>query len=330
MKVNNTYKIIEYLKESPKPATPSELSRAIGVSNVTIHSHLKYLIAQGILIKQGTSPKTYYSLSEQAKISNVKPIKIPDNELVLIEKNFTLILPTGQEIEGLNGFIRWCNQRHYHPEKKASEYVSTLEAYSGIKKNGIIDATYKINSVFIGDKKFLNHLYFLYPYSLPVFGKTKIAAWLFHGKQTQNKILMRRVLENCTPEIEQFIIKNHYDAIAFVPPTVPREIQFMKELEQSLHLAVPIIKIEKIKNPIMIQQKSLKDIDDRIENARATFIIPITNRSYEKVLIIDDFTGSGATLNTLAEKIKKQNLGITVDGLTITGSMNGFEVIKEV
>ena len=54
------------------------------------------------------------------------------------------------------------------------------------------------------------------------------------------------------------------------------------------------------------------------------------NYTFKKVIIIDDFTGSGATLNILAKKIKQQKIAQEVIGLTITGSMNGFEVVKEI
>jgi hypoxanthine phosphoribosyltransferase len=103
----------------------------------------------------------------------------------------------------------------------------------------------------------------------------------------------------------------------------------MKLLEKGLKTSLPIIKIEKIKNSIIIQQKSLKDLQDRIQNAQGTMIVTGAG-SYNKVLIIDDFTGSGSTLNVLAEKIKSRSIAQVVDGLTITGSMNGFEVVREV
>ena len=54
------------------------------------------------------------------------------------------------------------------------------------------------------------------------------------------------------------------------------------------------------------------------------------NIQYKRLIIIDDFTGSGATLNVLAGKIKEQKIAKEVFGLTITGSVNGFEVVKEI
>jgi predicted amidophosphoribosyltransferase len=54
------------------------------------------------------------------------------------------------------------------------------------------------------------------------------------------------------------------------------------------------------------------------------------NLNFNRILIIDDFTGSGATLNVIAKKCKNQNIASEVYGLTITGSVNGFEIVKEI
>jgi predicted amidophosphoribosyltransferase len=131
---------------------------------------------------------------------------------------------------------------------------------------------------------------------------------------------MYRVIEHINP-----------DAIGFIPPTLQRKKQIMKELQSYLYLNRPLIRIEKIKTPVIVQQKTLKSIEDRIINADRTMVVIHTNRSpYKKVLLIDDFTGSGSTLNEIAKKIKHQHIAETVVGLTLTGSVNGFDVIREV
>lgn len=47
------------------------------------------------------------------------------------------------------------------------------------------------------------------------------------------------------------------------------------------------------------------------------------------IININDAVGSGATLNIIASKLKK--LGVDfVCGFAITGSLKGFEVVKEI
>ena len=63
-------------------------------------------------------------------------------------------------------------------------------------------------------------------------------------------------------------------------------------------------------------------------NARNTFIVP-EQKKYNKILILDDAIGSGATINEIALKIKTQKLAKVIIGVSITGSYKGFEVISE-
>lgn len=56
--------------------------------------------------------------------------------------------------------------------------------------------------------------------------------------------------------------------------------------------------------------------------------IPIQN-SYKKILLIDDFVGSGATFNQIATKLKKNGVTKQVYGLALTGSFKDFEIINQ-
>ena len=321
-------KILNYIALNDK-TTVNRISEVFSIGKVMIHRHLSTLVKEDKIIKIGTPPKVYYSINTKSKIER-KEYLLSFDQIKIINDNFTLLEPNGEEIEGFDGFVKWCEDRQYKVEDKGHEYIKLLKEYDNFKKNGFINATQKLISTFKEDNRLLDELYYLYPYSFPVFGKTKMGQWLFHAKQTQNKNLIKKVIEIIIPQINLFIKEKNIDVIAFVPPTVPRNIQFMNELRKSLNSNLPLVKIEKIKTEIMIQQKSLKEISDRIQNAEGTMVINNENMNYKKLLIIDDFTGSGSTLNILASKIKRQKIANSVIGLTITGSMNGFEVIKEI
>ena len=115
-----------------------------------------------------------------------------------------------------------------------------------------------------------------------------------------------------------------------MPPTVKREVQLMKELEKHLNLEIDIIKVVKIKTPIIIPQKTLNKLEERIENAKKTFVVEGA-KNYKNILIIDDAVGSGATLNEIAFQIKEKNvIKGKIIGLAITGSLKGFDVVSEV
>ncbi|MDD3386422.1 MAG: hypothetical protein PHX92_00625, partial [Candidatus Pacebacteria bacterium] len=98
----------------------------------------------------------------------------------------------------------------------------------------------------------------------------------------------------------------------------------------NLKLSVKKINIVKIKSDIVVPQKTLNKIEDRIENAEKTFYLN-DNGGHNNILIIDDAVGSGATLNVVAQKIKKANINKgKIIGLAITGSYKRFDVISEV
>jgi predicted amidophosphoribosyltransferase len=102
----------------------------------------------------------------------------------------------------------------------------------------------------------------------------------------------------------------------------------MTELKKLLDIQLPQVKIEKIKTAIIIPQKALSKIYERVANAQNTFAIP-SQQKHQHLLIIDDAVGSGATINEIALKIKAKGLAKEITGLAISGSYKGFDVISE-
>jgi predicted amidophosphoribosyltransferase len=176
----------------------------------------------------------------------------------------------------------------------------------------------------------LDALYYLDFYSIERFGKTRLGQLLLYAKQSQDKSLMKELIKDIKPAIDKLIKNKKIDSIGFVPPTVKRKIQFMKQLEKNLHLNLPIIPIIKIKTPVIIPQKTLNKLEDRVENAKSTFIVTPVAGS-QNILLIDDAVGSGATINEIAGQMRhKKDRVNKIIGLTITGSFKGFDVISEI
>jgi predicted amidophosphoribosyltransferase len=172
-------------------------------------------------------------------------------------------------------------------------------------------------------------VFYLDFYSIEIFGKTKLGQLLLYAKQSQNQTMINALVDQIKPKINALIQKFAVNAVGFIPPTVKRETQLMKELERKLNLTIPNVSLVKIKTPVTVPQKTLNKLEDRIENAKNTIIVD-DNRTYNTLILIDDALGSGATFNETAEKIKRQGMAKTVIGLAITGSFSGFEVISEV
>jgi hypoxanthine-guanine phosphoribosyltransferase/biotin operon repressor len=323
--MNTKEKIIQLLKEQNQ-VTSGEMVEYLDISRQALYKHLPEMLKNKQILKIGRPPKVFYALKE--KEAKIEKVEIDTKIKKIIDQNYFIITPGGERVEGFSGFIYWCNKQGLPIIKTAQEYIKTLKKYSIYKKNSLIDGMQKIRATFKSNL-FLDDVYYLDFYSIERFGKTKLGQILLYAKQSQNKKLMKELIDDIRPAVEGTIKKFNIDGVGFVSPTVKREVQFMNELKKKLDLKAKDIKITKIKTNITIPQKTLNKLDDRIENAQKTFAIEEMGR-YKNILLIDDAIGSGATLNEIAKKLKSKGVAKKVIGLAITGSFKGFDVVSEI
>lgn len=315
---------MEYLAKNNQ-ATVNELVDYLKISRMAVSKQLKKLINEDEVYKAGKPPKVFYFLKEADKIDSKK--KLDKKTADFIEANYLLITSSGERKQGLDGFRHWCQANNLPLEKTSKEYLKALKKYQSLKKEGYINGMEKFKKAF--EAVNLDKIFYLDFYSIERFGKTKLGQLLLYAKQSQSKELMRELADYVCEPVNKLIKKENIDAVGFIPPTVKREVQFMKELEKNLHLNLKKISIIKLKTEIPVPQKTLNKIKDREENARKTIIVDEKGK-YNKVLLIDDAAGSGATLNETAGKIKRKGVAKKVLGISITGSFKGFDVISEV
>ncbi len=323
MRNETSQKIINYLRKN-KQVSGVELADFLNISDRATRKQLKNLLDKEIIYKIGKPPRVFYLIKEKKE---EKSIIIDTKKKKFIDENYLLVTPSGQRKKGLEGFIYWSEKNEIDINKAVDDYIKTLNKYNNYKKNEIIKGNNKFKNTF--KKVFLDNVYYLDFYSIERFGKTKLGQLLLYGKQSGNKKIIKEIIEIIKPKIEKVIERHKIDAVGFIPWTVKREVQIMRELEKGLKLNTGRIKIEKVKTEIIVPQKTLSKINDRIENAEKTIILT-ENRKYKNILLIDDAVGSGATLNETAKQIKEKKIAKKVIGIAITGSFKGFDVISEV
>ncbi len=316
-------KVFDYIKERQR-VTVGELVDNFNISRWAIYKHLNSLTKEDKITKTGKPPRVFYLVKKDEK---ERDFTIDEKDKKIIEENYLIITPSGERKEGVEGFAYWCNKNNLDASKVADEYVKTFEKYNSYKKNGVINGNEKLQNTF-GDV-FLDDIYYLDFYSIERFGKTKLGQLLLYGKQSGNKKIIKEIIEIIKPKVEKIIKTHKIDAIGFIPWTVKREVQIMRELEKGMKIATGKIKIEKIKTEITVPQKTLNKLGDRIENAEKTIVLT-ENVRYKNILLIDDAVGSGATMNETARQIKDKKIAKKVVGIAITGSFKGFDVISEV
>jgi dimeric dUTPase (all-alpha-NTP-PPase superfamily) len=322
-------RIIELLGEVGEISV-KELVDRLDVTKQSIHLVMNQLLAEGRVQKLGRVPKTVYRWQEISKLVPQQEWILKNGQFDFLNTHFLLITESGEMLNGIEGFARWCKNRKLPLNKTVDEYIDTLERYLAYKdENGLINGMPKLLNTKEFDAIFLDALYYVDFYAIERFGKTRLGTLLHFAKQGQNKMLMKQLVSATQQTIKLFVQNEHFDAVGFVPPTIRREVQIMKYLEIHLKLPLPKLRLQKLSGLIPVPQKSLQKMDERIRNARNSFAIADTN-PYEHVLLIDDAVGSGATLNQIAEKLKHKGIAKKVSAIAIVGSFKGFDVITDV
>ena len=317
-------KILNYLKHNGE-TSPHNLVRYLGISPQALYRHLKSLLLSDQIKKIGSSPKVFYKISTTQK--QPQAIIVSESDKLFLQEYFYFVSPVGESFEGLDAMIAWCRRHNLSVQKTINDYKKTQFKYNKLKKEQFIDGISKMDATF--ETVFLNKLLYLDFYAIERFGKTKLGYYLLYSKQGQSLSFMKELICLIKPRIQELINTNPFDAIGFVPPTVKREFQIMKMIQEECNFGLRILKIEKLKTPIIVPQKTLSKLNDRIANAKNTMLVTET-QSFDRVLLIDDAIGSGATLNEIAAQIKKKKITNHVTGLALTGSVKGFDIISEV
>ncbi|MFA5776452.1 MAG: hypothetical protein WC988_02770 [Patescibacteria group bacterium] len=320
--------IYDYIQAHQK-ARVSDLWRDLGFSRQLIQRKLKELVAEGVLQRSGKPPLVFYQMVLQSQIKNQPQVS---QELVdFIDKEYLYVSPLGEISYGFNGFSKWIDsiKEQKHLGELSVEYKTTLsEAKKYFNEFGFIDATQKLKQTF--KDVYLEKVYYLDFYALPKFGKTKFGQLVLYSKQAQKYDLIKLLSLLVKPKIDELIARENIDAVSFIPPTVPRNLQFLKEFEKILNLNLPRVDLSKAYvGDIPVAQKTLSRLEERVENASRTIFVKNVSK-FKKVLLIDDAVGSGASLNETAKKLVGEGLAESVIGFAIVGSYKGFEVIREV
>jgi DNA-binding HxlR family transcriptional regulator len=307
------------------PIRSSELSKVLKVSLKTIYKHLSTLLAQQVIKKTGTTPKVFYAINESLEDTAI----VSDKFDQFIEQNYIYVSPAGEMTRGVAGFQLWCLKNKFDFEKEKKIYVRRLQALEKLKKNGLISGKKTILSG--KGELFLDNIFFSEFYNLDYFGKTKLGQLVYLGKSSQNSELILEIAKLIKPAIKGLIEKYEIGLICFVPPTIERKVQFLEVLKMGLKLNLSQIFAVKVSTLTKVPQKTLRKLEDRIINAQTTIAVDPNQKINSNILIIDDATGSGATLNEIAKKIRKIAPKETkIIGYSVVGSFKGFDVISEV
>lgn len=334
MNTNTRDKILDYVR-SQRQARVRDLSATLSISKVAVHKQLRKLLDEGLIARVGMPPLVFYTLPPKSRVSSHPEITpLPVSIQRAITANFLSITPDGRLLYGISGFIYWA--QNYQKSKPiaavADAYVDKLRTRNKLfTPEGWIDATPKLTETF--KETPITHLLFQDIYSYKIFGRTKLTKLVMYAKQIGDRKLIDQISQSARPIIEKIIKKYEIGAVAYIPPTVPRPVQFMDELAARLNLQLTEIKLVKVvPGDIPIPQKTLSSLEERVINARdSIYLKDNTALGYNNVLLIDDVVGSGASFHETAKKLSYANIGKhNLIAFGLVGNLKGYDVIREI
>jgi len=310
-----------------------DLVREFKISNVAVHKQVKRLLSDNLIEKRGTPPTVFY-VPKKIESEVEETYEITGEERSYIENNFLSITPDGKVLNGMKGFSYWASI--YGKNKSipdlSREYMKNMnDRIKNETKDGLVDATNKLTSTFPNTP--IKHLFYADIYSIPVFGRTKLAKLVMHAKGAQDKKLIEEIANIVKSKIGSLIKSQNVQAVAYIPPTVPRPMQFIWELADSLHLPLTVIEITKVvPGNVPVAQKSLTTTAERVINARESMYPKgVSHLPYKSILIIDDVAGSGASFNEVASKIAPLcEKDVKIIAFAIVGNQKGYDVIRQI
>lgn len=165
-----------------------------------------------------------------------------------------------------------------------------------------------------------------------------IKSTMYQTMESIKEFQDRKEIENFykevfTKDFEELIHHYTIDTIIVIPNSVWRKISFNEYIEKKLKKTfstIPFITVKTNVFPGRRPQKKIHGICKRIENATKLFdIVDIPNKQAKNILLIDDVLWSGATMNTIAKKIKAKVPTAQLHGYSILGSYRKwFDVVS--
>jgi predicted amidophosphoribosyltransferase len=173
---------------------------------------------------------------------------------------------------------------------------------------------------------FLDELWFC-DFAFGSNGKTQLGSLRYKAKHEESISSAQKLIDLIKTDIQNLSINIKNDYFCFVPSRKVRSFQLTTLLRESLlsYLNGDELVINKnaVSTPIK-EQRDCKTAIQRWTNISSTYSIDKSNHAVTNtsmtILLIDDFYGSGATMNTIASLIKTIFINSKVIGIAITGS----------
>ena len=313
----------------------SQIAEALSISRPTANKYLKELLQNWEISKIWSGAHSTYLIPQVDKeggktdFLSIHKNPFPYEEAKLLDEKFFKYDSDGRILKWVEGFLLRCKKRDLNPKDKISAFDAINQQINHYRTQcGLLNVTnqFKIKHQYSA----LDELFYADAYTRAEFGRGALSEQMFVAKQHQDKQQLKNLISLFYRNLECLLTTFDIDAIALTPPSISRKVQILDLVDQLLDPSIPRIPLIKYSpSKILIPQKSLKRPEDRIQNAKNTIFIREEDIHYNTVLLIDDFVGSGATLNETAIKLKTAWVKKII-GFAFFGNLDlKYEVINE-
>lgn len=313
----------------------SQIAEALSISRPTANKYLKELFQNWEISKVWSGAHSTYLIPQVDKkekksdFSSIYKNPFPYEEAKLLDENFFKYDSDGRILKWVEGFLLRCRKRDLNPKDKISAFEAINQQINNHRTQcGLLNVTnqFKIKHQYSA----LDELFYADAYTRAEFERGALSEQMFFAKQHQNKQQLKSLISLFYRNLEYLLTAFDINTIALIPSSISHKVQILDLVDQLLDPSIPRIPLIKYSpSKILIPQKSLKRPEERIQNARNTIFIRGEHIDYHTVLLIDDFVGSGATLNETAIKLKTAWVKKII-GFAFFGNLDlKYEVINE-
>ena len=313
----------------------SQIAEALSISRPTANKYLKELFQNWEISKIWSGAHSTYLIPQVDKeggktdFLSIHKNPFPYEEAKLLDEKFFKYDSDGRILKWVEGFLLRCKKRDLNPKHKISAFDAINQQINNHRTQcGLLNIInqFKIKHEYSA----LDELFYADAYTRAEFGRGALSEQMFFAKQHQDKQQLKSLISLFYRNLECLLTTFDIDAIGLTPPSISRKVQILDLVDQLLDPSIPRIPLVKYSpSKILIPQKSLKRPEERIQNAKNTIFIRGEHIDYHTVLLIDDFVGSGATLNETAIKLKTAWVKKII-GFAFFGNLDlKYEVINE-
>lgn len=283
-------------------------------------------------------------------------------KLLYLDSRFSYIDESYQIQEGAQGFLQRFFEKNHNSisnflkskrrkkdnrtakhliESEIKRYFDqrmTIDQHLFRQDLNVYSLKHRLESIYenIEGGSYLNEVFISDFDSFHPYGKTKLGNLVFlskvasqHSDAYINEIT-RLIRNDILAIIRAFSVKN----VVWLPHTINRKIQLIDSLQVKISLTssanhnIKEIKASKRQDIVLIPQKSISSLDERLTNADMTLTVDSSHLlnvdMKSSILVIDDSIGSGASIRAISHKLRQQRFkNARIIGYAITGSMKG-------